>query len=88
MSAGDMEVGRRQYSYEVTREYFTLINDKDHETEAWEDTLCYKLGQLDGMTDVDYDGHFGEFIYFTIDADDDCDELRGQVRRMIETYAK
>ena len=88
MAVGEMITTGRLYTYEVTREYFTLITDKDHETDSWEDTLCSQLGRLEGVRDVDYDGHFGEFIYFTIDDIEDCERLRDEIRSMIHSYAE
>ena len=86
MSAGEMVIGAREYTYEVTREYFTLICDKDNEVETYEETLVAQLSKL--TRDVDYNGHFGEYIFFTIDDVDDCEELREQIRTMIHTYAE
>ena len=83
-----MLIGARQYSYEVTREYFMLICAKDDEMETWEETLCAQLDKLPGVRDVDYNGHFGEYIYFNIDDDEDCEDLRDQIRTMIHTYAE
>ncbi len=88
MAVGEMITSARLCTFEVTREYFTAITDKDHEVDKWEDTLCYQLGQLDGVRDVDYDGHFGEFIYFTIDDIEDCERLRNEIRIMIHNYAR
>lgn len=76
----------RSFAFGVTVEDFTKITAREDEEELWADTLTAKLDALDGVSDVDFNGHFGPFIYFTINADDDTSGKRDEIFSMIYDY--
>lgn len=44
------------------------------------DTLYWLLGQIPGVKNIDYDGHFGNVIYLSIE--NDCDLIATKKRIM------
>lgn len=88
MTANTMEVTARSYAYELSVVDFMAVEKLDDEQELWADTLCAKLEEVPGVSAVEYNGHFGAFIYFRIDAEDDCEELRDKIDRMIRDYVE
>lgn len=49
-------------------------------------TLFDKLDKMPGVSDIEYNGHFGAAVYFTIDADDDSADFRAGVKGLILTH--
>ena len=86
MAVGDLTVTMRSYVYEMEVDDYTAIEHRDDEMDHWEDTLCVRLEALDGVSRVDYNGHFGANIFFNIDTDDDTPKLRETIVRMIVDY--
>jgi len=87
MSIGDLTVTRRSYCYEIEVEDFIAIEERDDAQDIWEDTLCAQLEAFEGVSRVDYNGHFGPNIFFNIDADIDTHELNEKMIRMINDWA-
>lgn len=87
MSIGDLTVTCRSYCYEVEDDDFRAIEKRDDDCETWEETLCARLEALDGVSRVDYNGHFGANIFFNIDADEDTHELNNKMIAMINDWA-
>ena len=55
------------------------------------DSSCYTplhiiLGNIKGMFSVDYDGHFGPHIFFSIEIEDDNKETWDLIYKTIENY--
>lgn len=48
------------------------------------DTLCEQIGRVLRAPSVEYNGHFGSYIYFEVDADEDSPEMRARVLQLIE----
>ena len=97
MTINTMEVTSRSYAYELTDEDYRAVEKRDNDLAeqvfdaggAWnynKHCLSGVLDTLEGVSDTDYNGHFGPFIYFRIDADDDCDELRDTIHRTIQDW--
>lgn len=58
----------RQYSIEVD---LRTIMDSDAYLEnenKWESSLCHILEKIPGVTNVDYNGHFGPYVWLTIES--------------------
>lgn len=49
-------------------------------------TLWYLLGEIDGVLDVDYDGHFGNNIYLEVSVDHDTKETWKSICETINNY--
>lgn len=71
------------YCVELSVEVFQKIVDKDDEVEK---PLVFVLDELDGVCEVDYNGHFGPNIFFTVDADHDGEEKKKEIQKAIEDY--
>lgn len=75
------------YAYGLTIEEFQKVTRKDDEEEDYERTLGAKLERLEGVRDVEYNGHFGPFIYYTIDVDHDGSKTHSDIFDLIwEAY--
>lgn len=48
--------------------------------------LYEKLGELDGVADVDYDGHFGPYVFLTIEKEHDTAETKRKIREIIKKH--
>ena len=69
------------YAVEVDEKDFVecIINE--------DELLLYdRLNEIDGVTGVEYDGHFGPFIYFSVDLDKDVPAILEQVKKTIERH--
>ena len=78
----------RILSYCLSVEDFKKITGRDNNSEKYSDILCAKLDELDGVYNVDYDGHFGAQIEMSIEAEKDTSILRDQIHDMIFDYIK
>ena len=58
---------------------------KDMNVKAGE-TLWEILGKIDGVRDVDYDGHFGNYIYIEIDEDNNTPATWELIYNLINNY--
>jgi len=87
MSIGDLTVTMRSYCYEMEVDDFMAVEHRDDECDTWEETLCARLEALEGVSRVDYNGHFGANIFFNIDTEDDTHELNEKMIRMINDWA-
>lgn len=73
------------YAATVTTKQLLGILEKD--AEAAEGQSLYELVALiDGVFNVDYCGHFGKFIYYTVYTEHDNDDTHKRVRQAIEEY--
>ena len=64
---------RKSYSIEIPMDEFTAITEYEWES-GYESTLSELLNKHANVYDTDYNGHFGNRIYFTMDANDDTPE--------------
>ena len=67
----------RTYTMKMKKEDFLKIMEKDNEGG---DSLYYKLEQITGLFSIDYDGHFGPAIYYSVFAEHD----NGKTANLIE----
>lgn len=85
-------VSKTSYSIEIEQNLFLNLLDSesyvtDHATYKDDNkTLCEKLGQITGVNDIEYNGHFGNFIYLTIDKDVDNKKTKDQISKIIEDH--
>ena len=76
------------YQYQISKERFTAIVDRDNEVETYAEMLCAQLEALDGVSDVEYNGHFGANIYLTVDADHDGSKTATAIFDLIWNYSE
>lgn len=71
------------YSVELQVEQLLRVLDLDREDIV---PLFVRLGKLEGIRMVDYDGHFGPFVFLTIDTDADTEDTKNAVTACIQEY--
>ena len=72
------------YTIKLSEEVFARIIHKDHESEK--PSLYLLLNRIDGITDVDYSGHYGPVIIITLDAEYDTPITWLSIRNIITKY--
>ena len=50
--------------------------------------LSEKMEEIEGVSDVDYNGHFGSNVFYTVDDEDDTPELHEGIFDLIRTACK
>lgn len=65
----------------VATSYVVELSESDSRLVLDDWTLGERLEKL-GARDIDYDGHFGPNVFFTVDVEDDTPELHTEVRRV------
>ncbi|BCH33165.1 hypothetical protein MesoLjLc_50950 [Mesorhizobium sp. L-8-10] len=86
------EVTCRSYAIEIDRDKFLdLMDSESYATDSaafkqGERTLAEKLDDISGVSDIEYNGHFGAAVYLSISADEDNYALRLQISETIEAH--
>ena len=78
-------VSATSYSLDVSVKDLLAIMDKDDKRSVTAN-LWEKLSRIDGVTDVDYGGHFGPHIYLTIEIEHDNKNVWGSIYKTIKSY--
>lgn len=76
------------YSIQVTVDDLLKITRKDNESDSGDDQLYLLLEEISGIKSVDYDGHFGPWIWVTVDKDKDNAETWKRIEGTIKEYLK
>lgn len=76
-----------KYRVEITTKEMLKVLDKDLERDL-KDTLYYQLQDLRYVITVDYDGHFGPYVFIEIAVIDDTNENWREILSIIENYLK
>ena len=77
-----------KYCVEITIDEFSILMDKEagyEQDDSWK-SLCLELGKMDGIEDVDYNGHFGPNIFYTHDLR--YPVAQKQITKVIEKWIK
>ncbi len=69
----------------VSVDEMLLIMEKDRNV-AIGDELYEKLNAVDGVYQVDYDGHFGPWIFFTLHKENHNDATLNKISKIINDY--
>lgn len=77
----------RSYTVAVTVDELLKIGENDRE-ETYQDSLYDVLDKIIGVYGADYNGHFGKFIFFSIEADQENDETWAAIDEAIEQYVR
>ncbi len=86
MSNRDFQVTSRSFQIPITMEEFDNI---DHcERRLGVDTVIDLLEQIEGVYEVDYDGHFGLYIYLCIQKEFDNDKTLLAISEIINREGK
>jgi len=82
----DFQLTSRSFAIPITMEEFDNIDHKEREYGI--DHVGEMLAKLPGVSDVDFDGHFGLYIYLTIDKEFDNDETLHAIGDIINREGK
>jgi len=83
------ECTSKQYEIEIDDLMAIIDADADHEDDSdWDEVLSEQLDLLDGITDSDYNGHFGNYIFLTIDSKYDNDKTWDAIETTIKNHIK
>lgn len=77
------ETTSTNYKIPLKAKEFNNINDLENITSF---NLFEKLNNIEGVSQTDYNGHFGSFIYLTIDKEFDTDKIRDKISLTIKTF--
>ncbi|ANT63042.1 hypothetical protein AYJ57_21450 (plasmid) [Salipiger sp. CCB-MM3] len=89
---GQPEIQRRAYCVEIDVADMLAITNAEHENLFdYHDKLVFRLegdgtakeAEVKYVHSVEYDGHFGAAIFYSVDDEDDTPELHEQVREII-----
>ncbi len=88
----EWEVTCTSYAIPVDDDRFLdLLDSESHVTDNAAfgkdaQTLGAKLDAIDGVSAVEYDGHFGANVFLTIDAENDGAKIKQQINETIELH--
>ena len=94
------EVTQLSIAFPITHEDYHAIALRDDEimeaiSESGERNYDYNkhclsgiLDTIEGVSDADYNGHFGSYIFFNLDCEDDSPEKRVEILTLIMDYIK
>ena len=85
MLAKPRKVVSTKYTIGLEDKIVLDILAKDMNMEAGE-TLRELLGKIVGVLDVDYNGHFGNYIYIEVDVDHDISATWNLIYTLIVNY--
>jgi hypothetical protein len=80
-----------KYSIEIGVAATLRVLERDKSGELFH---CFTVGlfaaidNVMGVYDCNYDGHFGPYIYFTVEKDYDTPETHAKVHSLIREYVK
>ena len=80
------EATSTSYAIPVTIEEFQSIEEKDNQAEACEHCLFKWLESIEGVSNIDYNGHFGPFIYLQIETPLDNDETKAFISQLLQDF--
>ena len=80
----ELQVVRKEYAVDVNTEQFSRLLKREDKCEGL--ALVEELGKLNGVSNIEYDGHFGSAIYFRIDCDVDSFSLQKKVVKIIQKH--
>jgi len=83
------ECTMKQYAITIDNLMAIVDIDKEHENDGdWDGILSEQLDLLDGITNSDYNGHFGNYIFLTIDSKHDNDKTWDAIETTIKDHIK
>jgi multidrug efflux pump subunit AcrB len=77
------------FNIEINKNDLLAILERDKTEERnrnWNDTLFNKLDRIDGVIDVNYDGHFGPNIHLRMDLNRSMRDTAEDVKKTIKEY--
>ena len=80
-----LERTRTEYAVAVGVETFRVMTNSPKERDGNAE-LYDQLNKIPGVSNIEYNGHFGPAIYFRLDFDEDKPKRRRQILATIDTY--
>lgn len=80
MENGKIEFHPIAISYMVEIDRIAFANKLIHDDESFYEAL----DKIEGVNDIDYNGHFGPYIYLTIDLDVNVPETLEKIKKLIQ----
>ena len=74
----------KRYAVEIDIELFSILDSQDYGSHRLHDDL----DKISGVRDIEYNGHFGNFVYFSVSTSDDKPSLHKKIERCIEKHLK
>ena len=85
------ECVEKRYAAEIAVEAFSVLDSSNYLVyldRAGKPDLYDDLSKLPELHNVDYNGHFGNYIYFTIWTGDDNEKLHKKIQSCIEKHVQ
>ena len=80
------ELTMSSYSIEVDLlSIMTLDNARENDND-WDNTLFNLLDKIKGVSRVDYNGHFGPYVWLSIEAEHDTPETWERIEKTITEF--
>ena len=87
------DVNRLSISFEITNEDYFAIEQRDRDrddaaSDRGEDVeyLFELINKVEGVSNSDYNGHFGPYVFFDLDAENDSPAKREEIKTLIVNY--
>lgn len=77
---------RVSYSIVISSGQLQLICDHEFNTTTYEESLSTLIDKIEGLSNTDYNGHFGPYIYLRIDFVDDTDQTKAKITQLINDF--
>lgn len=83
----EKEVTSTSYCVELSiEEMLTLLGSDQVAWEEDEENLVEKLEEIDGVSEVEYNGHFGPAVYLTVDNGNDTSDTWVEIYSCIRHF--
>jgi len=77
------ELTRKSYAIEIPNDDFCALLEYEYDLSTINGCLFYKLDKQTNAIGIEYDGHFGNFVYLSLDTVDDCPAMWEIIDRII-----
>ena len=74
------------YALEVSPEHLLYVMEQDFKRGMGEYDLAARLGKVKGVSRVDYTGHFGPYIYYSVSHEHDNAETHLEVKDLVYNF--
>ena len=82
-----MKAKRTNSSYALPLTVKNFLKITDYESEiSYEDTLSDNIDKVEGVDRCDYNGHFGSFIYYTVEEEYDTPKTHDKVEKLVNEW--
>lgn len=72
--------------HKISTNYFIELGTDDFAKFCFEMNLYYDLEKIEGVSDIEYNAHFGPRIYFTVECDNMMEKRLSKIEETIKRY--